>query len=105
MDSVLICDEGCAYMCLFSNSGNIMIVGSLVNGSYLSSPIKNVILNISDYDNITYDTKAYNNIELKVEIVSDNSICLRMNVKNSANEYVEFSVSVQTLFDIARLVL
>ena len=92
-------------MCLFQNLEKIMIVGSLVNESYWPSPIKYVILNISDYSNITYNTTLYKNIELKVEIVSDNSICLRMNVRNSTNEYVEFSVSVQTLFDIARLVL
>jgi len=105
------CEHGMAYMSLCPKK-QILVCGSLVNTSYWTLP-PHFILNIADIDIIvnTKDCEDMNIIdyktacELKVDIISTNSICLRLYKKEVDRDetiVIGFCITSSELLKIAQ---
>ena len=113
MDRYIICNEGIGFMSLCKNK-EILIVGSLTDASFWNLP-SSIILDLREYDLIPNDedledcdiTYHKHNCELKVDIVSDNSICLRLYKKDTYNDSedytIGFKIKVKELLRIAKI--
>ena len=108
MDNKINCEHGVAYMSLSSNHQNILICGSLVNTSYWTLP-SSILLDIKEYNLIPNEKDLKDNdCELKVDIISTNSICLRLYKKDYDDDegnYIEFCISTRELFKISQIFL
>ena len=112
MDNYIICIDGIAFMSLCKNK-EILISESLTRSSYWNLP-SSIILNIGEYAIIPNnknlkDKDIINYIhdcELKVDIISDNSICLRLYKKDIKHEceddIIGFKITQKKLLRIAK---
>ena len=115
MNDYIICNDGIAFISL-CEGGTISIVGSLTNVSYWSLP-PSIVLDIREYDLIPNDKDLEDNgityykhdCELKVDIVSNNSICLRLYKKDTDNDceddIIGFKITEKELLKIAKIYL
>ena len=112
MDKYIICNDGIGFMSLCKNK-EILISGSLTSASFWNLP-SSIILDIREYDLIPNDKDLKDNdityykhdCELKVDIVSGNSICLRLYKKNtndSEDEIIGFKIMEKELLKIAKI--
>ena len=113
MNRYIICNDGIAFMSLCKNK-EILISGSLTNASFLSLP-PFIILDIREYDLIPNDKDLEDNkitnykilCELKVYIVSNNSICLTLYKKDTDNDCeddtIGFKITEKELLKIAKI--
>lgn len=113
-EETINCREGIAYISFISHL--VMAYGSLENGSLLILSPKSKVLNICDHeygisvdelwltmDNIS-DWKT--ECELIAEIISSNSLFLRLYVKDRKQDdfnYVPFLITANCLINIARM--
>lgn len=109
------CSEGIAYIALTNDLSQILITASLNQSVYHSMTCKYKIINITKYSSIKPDIRAlhyYNitnfnqQIELKADIISHNSISLRLYKKNNdeidcEDNIIPFVISVKQLKEIA----
>lgn len=110
MEYYIDCVDGIAFMSLTANY-EILISGSLLNAMYWNMP-SNHILNAHDYNLIIIGKDLQQNntniqdCELKVDVVSNNSICVRLYEKDhlhdEENETVGFKITQGELFKIAK---
>jgi hypothetical protein len=115
MNRYIICNDGIAFMSLCKNK-EILISGSLTNTSFWSLP-PSIILDIREYDLIPNDKDLEDNeitnykilCELKVYIVSNNSICLTLYKKDTDNDCeddtIGFKITEKELLKIAKIYL
>jgi hypothetical protein len=115
MNRYIICNDGIAFMSLCKNK-EILISGSLTNASFWSLP-PSIILDIREYDLIPNDKDLEDNeitnykilCELKVYIVSNNSICLTLYKKDTDNDCeddtIGFKITEKELLKIAKIYL
>jgi len=115
MNKYIICNDGIAFMSLRKNK-EILISGSLTNASFWSLP-PSIILDIEEYDLIPNDKDLEDNeitnykifCELKVYIVSNNSICLTLYKKDTDNDRedvtIGFKITEEELLKIAKIYL
>lgn len=95
-----------------------MICGSLQNTLYWTLPSKNITLDYNKYKNDiivnTSDCEYYNidditnMCELKVDIISENSVCLRLYKKNKDEDECDtigFSITTKKFLEIAKFYL
>jgi hypothetical protein len=113
MNNYIICNDGIAFMSLCKNK-EILISGSLTNASFWSLP-PSIILDIREYDLIPNDKDLEDNkitnykilCELKVDIVLNNSICLRLYKKDIDNDCeddtIGFKITEKELLKIAKI--
>ena len=115
MDDKINCEHGVAYMSLSSNHQNILVCGSLVKASYWTLP-SSILLDIKEYNLIPNEKDLKDNdityykhdCELKVDIISTNSICLRLYKKDYDDDegnYIGFCISTRELFKISQIFL
>ncbi len=115
MDRYIICNDGIAFMSLCKNK-DILIAGSLTSASYWKMP-SSVVLDIREYNLIPNEKDLEDNgityymhdCELKVDIVSNNSICLRLYKKDVENgcedDIIGFKIKEKILLKIAQTYL
>ena len=115
MNRYIICNDGIAFMSLCQNK-EILISGSLTNVSFWSLP-PSIVLDIREYDLIPNnkdleDSKIMyykHDCELKVDIVSKNSICLRLykiDIDNDCeDDTIGFTITEKELLKIAKIYL
>ena len=118
MTDEINCEHGIAYISLGTDNLQILVCGSLVNTSYWILP-PFIVLDIREYDLIPNDKDLKNNdityykhdCELKVDIISKNSICLRLYKKDFENGddegdegiYIGFCIKQKELLKIAQI--
>ena len=117
MTDEINCEHGIAYISLGTDNLKILVCGSLVNASYWILP-PFIVLDIREYDLIPDDKDLKNNninnyiteCELKVDIISTNSICLRLYKKDFENgdecdegAYIGFCIKQKELLKIAKI--
>ena len=118
MTDEINCEHGIAYISLGTDNLQILVCGSLVNASYWILP-PFIVLDIREYDLIPNDKDLKNNninnyiteCELKVDIISTNSICLRLYKKDFENGddegdegiYIGFCIKQKELLKIAQI--
>ena len=117
MTDEINCEHSIAYISLSSDNLQILVCGSLVNASYWILP-PFIVLDIREYDLIPNDKDLKNNdityykhdCELKVDIISTNSICLRLYKKDFENDddgdegtYIGFCIKQKELLKIAKI--
>jgi hypothetical protein len=112
MDHEIICEEGICFIALFQPLllNKIMMCGSIMNAVYLEMPPINVVLDTKDYsdDIVLLENISLEECKIKVDVVSYNSICLRVFEKNSrgSEDYiVGFKIRQDNLLKIARYCL
>lgn len=106
MDNFIQCQEGIAYICLYPGNFKPMIMGSLVNSNYWELPTRYQLLKIEDYRETIkpIQDEEFNPdwCQLKVDILSENSICLRLFEVDSEESPVPFTIQSRQLFEIAK---
>ena len=118
MTDEINCEHGIAYISLCLDNLKILVCASLVNASYWILP-PFIVLDIREYDLIPDDKDLKNNninnyiteCELKVDIISTNSICLRLYKKDFENGddegdegiYIGFCIKQKELLKIAQI--
>jgi len=110
---VISCDEGIAFMSLCENNSKILIAGSLTNSSFWELP-PSFVVDITKYRLDPNNEDLHNNsiedykrdCELKVDIISNNSICLRLYKKDDRNgaedDIIGFHIDEDELLKIAK---
>lgn len=112
MSRYIIFNDGIVFMSLYQNK-EILISGSLTNASFWNLP-PSIVLDIREYDLIVnnkdledskiMDYKHY--CKLKVDIVSNNSIFLRLYKKDINNDceddIIGFTITEKELLKIAK---
>ena len=113
MNRNIICNDGIAFMSLCQNK-EILISGSLTNASF-NSLLPSIVLDIREYDLIPNNKDLENSkimyykhdCELKVDIVSKNTICLRLykiDIDNySEDDTIGFTITEKELLKIAKI--
>jgi len=109
MEHEIICEDGICFMSLFQPLllNKIMICGSIANAVYWEMPPINVVLDIEEYGDYIFllDNISIEECVIKVDVISYNSICLRVFEKNSrcAEDYfIRFKITQGNLLKIAR---
>jgi len=117
MTDEINCEHGIAYISLSSDNLQILVCGSLVNASYWTLPPFK-ILTIGEFTIKPNKQDCKNNninnyiteCELKVDIISTNSICLRLYKKDFENgddgdegTYIGFCIKQKELLKIAKI--
>jgi len=104
MDLEIICNEGICYMALCNYNNSIMISGSINNSLYNTIPKNSILLNNNKYKNIItlLDNNTLSNSNFMVEIISNNSICLRGFIVNDQYNFVKFKITQGDMFDICK---
>ena len=113
MTDEINCEHGIAYISLDTDNLKILVCGSLVNTSYwILPPFMTLIIGEFTIKPNKQDCKN-NNInnymtecELKVDIISTNSICLRLYKKDFEGDegtYIGFCIKQKELLKIAQI--
>ena len=113
MTDEINCEHGIAYISLDTDNLKILVCGSLVNTSYwILPPFMTLIIGEFTIKPNKQDCKN-NNInnyvtecELKVDIISTNSICLRLYKKDDDGDesaYIGFCIKQKELLKIAQI--
>ena len=119
MTDIINCKDGIAHISLCRNNMDILVCGSLVNASYWTLPSFKILTmgeftiqpnkeDCKDNNIINYMLEC----ELKVDIISSNSIYLRLYKKDFENgddgdegTSIGFSIETKELLKIAQYVL
>jgi hypothetical protein len=112
MEHEIICEEGICFVALCPpfSLNQIMICGSLMNAIYFEMPSTSIILDIEKYcdDIILLNNITIEECKMKVDIISSNSVCLRLyeiNSRASEDYVVGFKIRQDNLFKIVKYCL
>ena len=81
MEYELICTEGIAYiaLCYPLSLNKIMFSGSIIDAMYFELPSNNIVLDVNKYSQYILPLEEpIQNHRIKVDIISHNSVCLRV---------------------------
>lgn len=106
MDLEIICNEGICYMALCNSNNSIMISGSINNSLYTNIPKNSILLDKYKYKNIItlMDNTLLDDCNFMIEVISNNSICLRGFIIKDPFEYnfVKFKINQGNMFNICK---
>jgi len=104
MDLEIICNDGICFMALCNNNNNIMLCCSIVNSLYTEMPNNYILLDKNNYNNniIILDNVLFEQCEFIIDIVSNNSICLRAFIINNQYNTVKFKINQGGMFKISK---
>jgi hypothetical protein len=116
MTDKINCKDGIAHISLCRNNTDILVCGSLVNASYWTLPSFKILtmgeFKIQPNNEDCKDNNIINYMlecELKVDIISSNSIYLRLYKKDFEDDdegtTIGFSINTEELLKIAQCVL
>lgn len=106
MDLEIICDEGICYMALCNSNNSIMMSGSINNSLYNNIPKNSILLDKYKYKNVItlMNNTLLDDANFIIEIISNNSICLRGFTITATSEYnfVKFKINQDNMFNICQ---
>ena len=107
MEHEIICEEGICFATISPpfSLNKIMICGSLINALYYEMPPISIVLDNEKYadDIILLDNIFLEECQIKLDIISHNSFCLRVYEKNSRGSedyFIKFKIKQNSLFKI-----